>query len=163
LARSDAGAAEPQWSVVALDEVVLAETRSLRARDRVVVDVSGVSGAQVRGDAGHLRRAVRNLLENAERHAAGTVTVRLQEDGDDAELRVGDDGPGVPPELAERIFERFTRLDAARDRDHGGSGLGLAITRDIVVAHGGTIAVAPDPTPGATFVVRLPVASPGEA
>jgi signal transduction histidine kinase len=162
LARSDAGAAAPQWSVVAVDEVVLAEIRALRARGRVAVDASGVSGAQVRGDAGHLTRAVRNLLENAERHAAATVTVRLQEHGDEAELRVRDDGPGVPPELADRIFERFTRLDAARDRDHGGSGLGLAITRDIVVAHGGTIAVAPDATPGATFVVRLPLASPGD-
>ena len=77
-------------------------------------------------------RAVRNLLDNAARHATSTVTVALPESESAAVLSVADDGPGIPPDQRERIFERFTRLDDARTRDAGGTGLGLAITHDVV-------------------------------
>jgi signal transduction histidine kinase len=72
-------------------------------------------------------------------------------------LRVADDGPGVPAADRERIFERFVRLDDARSRDEGGAGLGLAIARDLVLAHGGSLAVGEAPGGGALFEVRLPV------
>ena len=68
-------------------------------------------------------------------------------------MSVADDGPGIPEQDRQRVFERFTRLDYARDRDHGGSGLGLAIVRELAQAHGGTVRIE-DARPGARFVVR---------
>jgi signal transduction histidine kinase len=82
------------------------------------------------------------------------VTVGITVDGEAAELTVADDGDGVPPEYAERVFERFFRLQAARDRHSGGAGLGLAIVRDVVTRHGGRAWLAPSAT-GAEFHVRL--------
>jgi signal transduction histidine kinase len=163
LARSDDGIAPARSATVDLDEVVLREADALRRRASGTVDTHGVSAAQVVGDAGELTRAVRNLLDNAGRHAASTVAVTLGEHDGAAVLVIADDGPGIPPDEAERVFERFTRVDEARDRDHGGAGLGLAITRDIVAGHRGTITLDPTPGGGATFVVRLPLAGPPRA
>jgi signal transduction histidine kinase len=83
----------------------------------------------------------------------------LSEVDDQAVLSVTDDGPGIPPDQISRIFERFTRVDQARDRQRGGAGLGLAITGEIVTQHRGTIAVEPDRSSGARFVIRLPLSS----
>ena len=102
-----------------------------------------------------LVRAVRNLLDNAARHARSTVTVTLREADAAAVFVVADDGAGIPADQRERIFDRFTRLDDARAEDHGGTGLGLAITREVVAAHGGTITV--DDGPGARFTISLPL------
>ncbi len=99
--------------------------------------------ATVRGRADDLGRVVRNLLDNATRHAHTGVTVSLGGAGAQVELVVADDGPGIPTGDRNRVFERFTRLDDARSRETGGSGLGLAIARDIVAAHGGTIRARP--------------------
>ena len=90
-----------------------------------------------------LRRLVRNLLENAARYAATTVRVAAGVDGDRVRVEVVDDGPGVPAEDAELIFERFHRGDAARSRDDGGSGLGLAIARTVARRHGGDLTLDP--------------------
>jgi signal transduction histidine kinase len=163
LARSDSGAGEPRRGPVDLDEIVLEEARVMRARRGIEVDATGVSGAQVVGDSDQLTRAVRNLLENAERHARSRVTLTLGEDGDGVELTVADDGPGIPADQAGRIFERFARVDEARGRAEGGSGLGLAITRDIVTRHGGVISVDADHGTGARFVVRLPAGHGAES
>jgi signal transduction histidine kinase len=141
---------------VDLDELVLREARRARERDGLVVDVHAVSAGRVRGDPDRLRQVVRNLVDNAARHARSTVTLRLQAEAGSTVLTVADDGPGIPPGERERIFERFTRLDEARATDNGGSGLGLAITREIVAAHGGTVE-AEDPPMGARLVVRLPL------
>ncbi len=159
LARSDAGAAQLANVGVDLDDIVLRELRRLSERQRVRVDALGVSGAHVTGDPAQLGRAVRNLLDNAERHAASTVTITLNERHGDGvpgvvRLTVSDDGAGIPPEERENIFERFTRLDAARSRDTGGTGLGLAITRDIIHRHGGTLALSDGPL--TTFAIELP-------
>ncbi|WP_298332091.1 ATP-binding protein [Haloactinopolyspora sp.] len=121
---------------------------------RVVVDAP----AQPVGTTAHrdsLIRAVRNLVDNAVRHAATTVTITVRPGSPTVTLMVTDDGPGVPQADRERIFERFTRLDDARDRDAGGAGLGLAIAGEIVSAHGGTLTVE-DAEPGARFVIALP-------
>jgi signal transduction histidine kinase len=154
LARSDAGAAEMTAAPVDLDDIVLREARRLRDRGRVVIDTSRVSAAQVTGDRNQLGRAVRNLLDNAERHAVTTVTVTLDESDGNARLTVTDDGSGIEPTQRARVFERFTRLDDARTRDSGGSGLGLAITRDIVERHGGTVGLAEGLT--TRFVLEIP-------
>ena len=156
LARADAGAQAGPVGDVDLDEIVLREARALRVRGTVAVDTSAVSGAQIRGDADQLTRAVRNLLDNAGRHAGTTVRVSLAEAGAEVVLVVADDGPGVPPEAADRIFERFVRADDARSREQGGAGLGLAITSEIVHRHGGTIVLDGTDGPGARFVARFP-------
>jgi signal transduction histidine kinase len=156
LARSDDGVVPARSATVDLDEIVLREADALRARGTVAVDTRQVSGAQVTGDADELTRVVRNLLDNAGRHAASMVSIGLSENESGVRLAIGDDGPGVPPDQAEHIFERFARLDDARHRDDGGVGLGLAITRDIVVGHRGTVTLERATPTGATFVVRLP-------
>ena len=112
---------------------------------------------QVQGVARLLHRVVRNLLENARRHAAGEITVTLGREQRQAFVRVCDRGPGVPAPLRERIFEPFYRLPGATERD-GGVGLGLALVKSIVIRHGGTVHCENRPDGGACFVVRLPLA-----
>lgn len=160
LARLDASAGHPGTTieprVVDLDDAVFHEADRIRAHGRVTVDVSGVSAVQVNGQPDQLARVVRNLADNALRHARSKVTFQLSESNGTARLSVVDDGPGIAEGDRERIFERFTRLDEARAADAGGTGLGLAITREIVERHGGTVAVDPDDTRGTDFAVRLP-------
>lgn len=99
-----------------------------------------------------------NLLRNAERHTAdnGAIRITVRTQRQEVELSVEDDGEGIPADLLPTIFDRFTRADAARNRDAGGAGLGLAISRAYTEAHGGTITAASAPGHGATFTVRLP-------
>ena len=109
------------------------------------------------GDEQRLHQVLTNLLNNARRHTPpGTsVTVGVHEDGDQVVLYVEDDGPGLPPSLTDKAFERFTRGDSARTRSSGGAGLGLSLVQAITTAHGGTVSVTS--VPGRTrFVVRLP-------
>ena len=155
LATTDSSALDSSHrQPVDLDEIVLTEARRLRSRTTHHIDTAGVSGAQFDANADQLIRAVRNLLDNAARYARSTVTVTLRESDTGIELKVTDDGPGIPIEQRNQIFERFTRLDDARAREGGGAGLGLAITREVVVAHGGSIEVVN--TPGACFTITLP-------
>jgi signal transduction histidine kinase len=158
LAQTDAGAGVDVMTPVDLDDVVLRQARRLREDGRINVDISGVSAAQIEGDADQLNRAIRNLAENASRHARSQVAFTLAETGHTATLTVSDDGPGIPPDQRERVFERFTRLDESRTKDEGGTGLGLAITRDIIERHGGSIAIDPAHSPGTQFVITLPFA-----
>ncbi len=118
---------------------------------------AGTTTMLVTGLSRLLRRALRNLLENARRHGGGTVTLTLQTRGAQAELRVCDQGPGVPPALRERIFEPFFRLPGASERE-GGVGLGLALVRSIAQRHGGTVHCEARAGGGACFVLRLPLA-----
>ncbi len=113
------------------------------------------------GDADALSRVLRNLVDNAERHARSSVTVRVRHDAKTAtaELSVHDDGEGIPPAHRSTVFERFTRLDDSRGADVGGSGLGLAIVTELVGAHHGTVHVE-DAAVGARLVVRLPAITP---
>jgi signal transduction histidine kinase len=110
--------------------------------------------ATVEPDA--IGRVVANLIDNAERHSRSRVTVEVADEGEYARITVRDDGPGIPPEDRERVFDRFTRLDDARARDAGGTGLGLAIVRELVRRHGGTVTLG-DASPGLRVDVRLPV------
>lgn len=156
LARADVGAVEQRTQPVDLDELVLEEARAADTSNGVTIDVSRVSGAEVVGDPAQLARLVRNLLDNAVRHARSAVRVAVSEEDGSALVEVTDDGPGIPPDRRAEVFERFTRLDAARSSGTGGTGLGLAIARDIAERHGGRISAAEAPGGGARFVVRLP-------
>lgn len=142
---------------VDLDDLALAEVKRLRAGG-AQVDGSGIQAARVRGDVRLLSRLVRNLADNAARHARSAVAIGVLERDGRVLLTVDDDGPGVPAAERERVFERFVRLDEARARDAGGSGLGLAIVRAIAEAEGGSVRVEDSPLGGARFAVVLPAA-----
>ena len=160
LARADEGALGVVRRPVDLDDLVLTEAARLRAGQGASVDATAVGPARVQGDEGLLGQVVRNLVVNAARHARSAVAVGLVETPDGrAVLTVDDDGSGVAEADRQRIFDRFVRLDEARDRDAGGSGLGLAIVAEIVRVHGGSVRVETSPAGGARFVVDLPADS----
>jgi signal transduction histidine kinase len=155
LTRTDEGRRAPAVEVD-LDDLLLAEAARLKRLGTVAVDASAVGAVRVLGDPVALGQVVRNLVDNAARHATSQVAVGAEERPDGALLWVDDDGAGVPEADRDRVFERFVRLDEARSRDAGGSGLGLAIVADVVRRHGGEARVGTSPLGGARFVVRLP-------
>ncbi len=117
---------------------------------------------QARGDAQRLRQVLSNLIDNAIKYGRqdGHVTVTARAvDGRVIELTVRDDGPGIPAEAKQRIFERFYRVDKARSREQGGTGLGLAIVKNVVEAHGGAVRVESTLGQGAEFFVTLPASA----
>jgi signal transduction histidine kinase len=120
------------------------------------------AAATVLGEPEALGRVLANLVDNAVQHARSTVDVDVGPDMGTVDGRVWmvvvDDGPGIPAADRDRVFDRFTRLDAARDRASGGAGLGLAIVRELVRAHGGTVTLA-DAGPGLRATVDLPAAT----
>lgn len=153
LARDPSGRAlncEP----VDLAAIVVGSSRETQplAQARGVHLESSPSSAIVDGDERRLRELARNLLENAIRHARTEVTVASRSSGRLCELIVDDDGPGIPPQERERIFQRFYR----GTNDGAGTGLGLAIVRWIVSAHHGTVAVTDSPSGGARFITAIP-------
>ncbi len=155
LARSDEDRVALELAEIDLAEIVRQET--VRLRTDILVNDEGVGSVPAPVDRRRIGQAVRNLLDNAVRHARSTVWVETLEEHGSAVVTVADDGPGIPPEHRERIFERFHRLDEARSRPEGGTGLGLAVVRAIVESHGGTVAVVDDPRfPGASFRIELP-------
>ncbi|ROR65409.1 sensor histidine kinase [Agrococcus jenensis] len=143
---------------VDLDDLALTEVERVRALGRVA-DGSAVRVAPVVGDARLLARALRNLVDNALRHARDAVALGSVVRDGRAMVWVDDDGAGVPESERERVFERFVRLDEGRARDDGGSGLGLAIVREVARAHGGDAWITASPSGGARFVLELPVAT----
>ena len=115
--------------------------------------------APVDADESRLRQVVSNLVGNAIAHTppGSAIRIGVGTDGGDAVLEIADTGPGLPPEQARLVFERFYRADTSRARDHGGgAGLGLAIVWSLVTAHGGTVELDTSPGEGATFRIRLP-------
>lgn len=163
LARADEARLPATRRPLDLDDLVLEEVARLRQRGKVRVDASRVSAGQVVGDRQQLARVLRNLFDNAERHATSAVTLSLGEHDGIVTLGVADDGPGIDPSDREAVFERFTRLDTARARTSGGYGLGLSIVREIVRTHHGSVEVSDAPGRGALFTVRLPAAADGRA
>ncbi len=136
--------------------------RELAAADASGVELGGLAQRHVAGSPELLARVVRNLLANARRHAGESGRVVLSATAADGRVTicVDDDGPGIPAAERERIFERFHRVDSARDRESGGSGLGLAISRKIVEAHGGRIWVEDSALGGARAAFELPGFTP---
>lgn len=137
------------------------DARAVADGHTVALDVPAEDGVPVVGDEERLRQVLANLVTNALRHTpAGTrVTVRARRQDGDGVVEVTDDGPGMAPEAASQVFDRFYRADPSRSREGGGgSGLGLAIVAALVRAHGGDVEVETAPGSGATFRVRVPLA-----
>lgn len=160
LARTDGVSSVQRRVVFDLDEAVELAAADTAGPRHAEIDISDVRPVQITGDPDLVQQMVRNLLDNAARHAARRVTVTLARQQGDAVLTVDDDGPGIPEHLREAVFQRFTRLEAARDRDSGGAGLGLSIVADVVRAHGGRVEVTTSPAGGARLEVRLPIGAP---
>jgi signal transduction histidine kinase len=164
LSRLESGAVPLQVTTFAARpflEQVSEDARAARAQvsgSAVAVHVEAPSGLTVTGDLERVHQVVTNLVDNALRHSPsdGTVVVRAREDGRDVVLEVADDGPGIPPAEAGRVFDRFHRLDPARSASVGGTGLGLSIARWIVELHGGAIRAEPNVPTGCRMVVSLP-------
>jgi signal transduction histidine kinase len=160
LARADEGALRPEPVDVDLDDLLLQEAGRVRGAG-LAVDTSGVRATRVRGDAVLLAQLVRNLVDNAARHARSGIALAASPGEHDGRvwITVDDDGDGIPPAERDRVFDRFMRLDDARARDTGGSGLGLSIVREIAHAHGGEVRVEDAPSGGARLRVELPDAA----
>ncbi len=157
LARLDEGHALTASDEIDLDDLVLSEAERLRATTSDDVRTRDVQAGRVRGDTRALERLIRNLGDNAARHAA-TVAFGLAATNGHVTLIVDDDGPGIPASDRERVFERFVRLDEGRGRAEGGTGLGLAIAREVARAHGGDVTLGDSPLGGLRAEVRLPAA-----
>ena len=138
---------------------VVADARVVDPDHPVALDAA--PGVAVVGDEARLRQVVANLCANARVHTPpGTaIEVSVARAGDEALVVVADDGPGMPPEVRDRVFERFFRGDVSRSRATGGTGLGLAIVASVVAAHGGRVEVASEPGRGTTVTVHLPLAN----
>jgi signal transduction histidine kinase len=146
-------------SAAALLEHVADDWRPRAETSNVRLEVSvEPHGLVLHGDEERLRQVVANVVANAIRHSPAGGTVALRAGGRDGRgrIEVVDEGPGIPPAEAERVFERFYRSDDARTSTDGGSGLGLAIARWIVELHGGTIHAEPADPHGCRIVVDLP-------
>lgn len=162
LARADSQDRVLRRAEVDLDDLIDAELRRLRATSRLQVE-GIVQPVRVWADQRGLAQTLRNLLDNAERHARTAIRLSLGVEGADAVLAVENDGPPVPVADRERIFDRFVRLDASRSRDAGGSGLGLAIARTAVRAQGGDVVATEGRAGWCRFELRLPLADAGVA
>jgi signal transduction histidine kinase len=155
LARSDAGTLPYLDQPVDLDDV-LHDVLTSTPTGGVSVRARHVEPVQVRGNAALLEQVVRNLVENAVRHATSAVDLASSSDGTTAVVTVDDDGPGIAPTDRADVFHRFVRLDNSRDRSLGGVGLGLDIVAEMVLFHYGSVQVSDSPSGGAWFSVRLP-------
>jgi signal transduction histidine kinase len=156
LTKIDEGTLIRRMEDVDLDDLVFEEANRLRSTTNLKVDTGRVSAGRVTGDKDQLAKLIRNLTDNAARHAGGAVAFTLREADSHVALAIDDDGYGIPEQDRDRVFERFVRLDEARDRDSGGSGLGLAIVAEIAAAHGATVRVDEGPLGGARVEVRFP-------
>lgn len=131
------------------------------AENKNVELVNSLPDLNATADANRLEQVLANLVDNAIKYgrAQGKVVVGGEKlDGGKVEIFVQDDGPGIPPESLEHVFERFYRVDKARSREQGGTGLGLSIVKHIVQAHGGDVRVESELGKGATFFFALPSA-----
>jgi signal transduction histidine kinase len=156
LARVDDHGLRLRRDEVDLDDLVYAERERVAVEHPKLVVDGEVAPVRVIGDPDQLHRVLRNLVDNATRHARNAVTISLTARDGQADLLVGNDGPPIAPVDRDKIFDRFVRLDDSRSRLGGGAGLGLPIARDIVLAHGGTLGVV-DRTDGAVLRIRLPL------
>jgi signal transduction histidine kinase len=155
LARADERGLVVRHDRVDLDDLV-AEA-AVRLRRETTLDVhTDIAPTQVTGDAGALSRVLRNLSDNAARHAGSRIDVGIGSRVGYAVLTVADDGTGISMADRARVFDRFVRLDTDRSRSGGGTGLGLAIVAEIVAAHGGVVTIDDRPGGGALVTVQLP-------
>jgi signal transduction histidine kinase len=162
LARADADRLDLRgWVDLGdLAGMVASRFQLLASQRAVLITLSGA--AAVYGDARGLERALANLVDNALRHTppGGNVNIGIHPHGDGADVVVVDTGPGVSPDLLDRLFDRFTRADPARGRASGGAGLGLSIVAAVVAAHGGTVVAGNRNGSGLAVTMHLPGPAP---
>jgi signal transduction histidine kinase len=156
LAKVDSHQLQLDVQDVDLEDVLDAEIKRLRTVSSLQINAE-LQPTRVRGDERRLMQVFRNLMDNAARHAKSTIMVGMERRPGELVVSVDNDGEIISEEDRNRVFERFARLDASRSSDGGGSGLGLAITREIMVAHGGTV-LAAESDGWCRFQVILPVA-----
>jgi signal transduction histidine kinase len=154
LARADEQSLVMRNEEVRLDE--LAEVEATRVRRDGCAIHTAISTARLIGDRAAVSRMVRNLVDNAVRHAKSRVDIHVGSRDNNVILTVSDDGPGIAPADRARVFERFVRLDSDRARSGGGTGLGLAIVAEVAAAHGGTVTIDDRSGGGTTLIVTLP-------
>lgn len=162
LARADERGLSVRAVDVDVDDLVLDEVARLRQSNRVEV-TARVRPMRIRGDADAFARALRNLTDNAVRHAVSRIGIDMTVQARRACITVGDDGPGIPAAHRARVLDRFVRLDADRGRTRGGTGLGLAIVGEIVAAHGGELSLGRSPLGGLEARITVPAADLDEA
>jgi heavy metal sensor kinase len=162
ISRADAGSLQLEL----VDVPVMQLVREAAALFEVLVEekalnliVAGDESATVQGDRLFLRQALVNLLHNAVKYSplGGTISVRVKSSLNEVAVDIEDNGPGIPLEDRQKIFDRFYRVDRARWRESGGAGLGLSITKWVVEAHGGKIGLESEWTEGCLFRVNLPL------
>ncbi len=158
LARAGSDSGRPPVNESADVRALLVATAARYAGARVPVSATPGPAVYAAINPDELRRVLANLVDNGLRHASSGVILAVRADRDSTVLTVTDDGPGIPVNERERVFERFARLDDARDRDAGGSGLGLAIVRELLQRSNGSITLQDNPSGrgGLTATVRLP-------
>jgi signal transduction histidine kinase len=155
LARADERGLSMARDDVDLDDLVAAEVE--RVRRETTLDVrTDIVPARLTGDPAALSRVLRNLIDNAARHATSRLGVEVRPESGRVRVTVSDDGPGIALADRQRVFDRFVRLDADRSRSAGGAGLGLAIVREIVAAHWGSVTIGGADGHGTTVSVQLP-------
>ena len=155
LARADEQSVVMRKEEVALDE--LAEVEAARVRREAGCTVhADICPSRLTADPAGMSRMIRNLVDNAVRHANSLIVIEVSSRDRTAILSIGDDGPGIAPAERTRVFERFVRLDSDRSRSSGGAGLGLAIVAEVVAAHGGTVSIDDRPGGGTKVTVALP-------
>lgn len=158
LARADEHGLPLHRTEVDLDDLANAEVARLK-RETPLKITAQLCAVKVLADPDAVTRVLRNLADNAARHAAGEVAIVVAEEAVYASLQVADDGPGIPVIQREKVFERFVRLDADRSRRGGGTGLGLAIVAELVAAHDGTVSIGDRDGGGTVVTVQLPLAN----
>lgn len=156
LARHDENQIEVEAVEVDLDDLLFEEADRVRAMSDLAVDISAVTPTRVLGDPRLLKRMIRNVVDNAARHARASLAFTSRYDGPFGVVSVADDGEGIDVEESARFFERFVRADPARDRQTGGTGLGLSIVTDIVTRYGGSARFL-DVASGSTIELRVRV------
>jgi signal transduction histidine kinase len=160
LATTDEGHLAIEPVPIDLARTVSQEVLSVSAKTSVSVCFEPSGSLVIEADEGRIRQLVRNLLENAVRHATSTVWVAVESGEAVVAVLVSDDGPGMPREAWSRVFERFVRIDEGRSRYDGGTGLGLPVCRAIASAHYGSVEIIEPLHGGATFRVQLPLNTP---
>jgi signal transduction histidine kinase len=159
LAKTNDGGLRLENTDVDLDDILNDEIVRLRSTSRHRIGAH-LEPVRITGDARRLAQVLRNVLDNADRHAKSVVTVTVHDAETQATITIDDDGPPVPAPDRERIFERFVRLDESRSREQGGSGLGLAIAAAVMAAHHGSIRTSEAPGGGCRFELLFPHAAP---
>jgi signal transduction histidine kinase len=155
LARADERRLVIRTEEVNVDEVADAEVARARPNASCAIHTV-IDPVRIVGDSTAISRVIRNLLDNAVRHATSRVDVCVESRARQAIIAISDDGPGIASADRTRVFERFVRLDSDRSRSSGGAGLGLAIVAEVVAAHGGTVAIEGSLGHGTTMLVSLP-------